>query len=185
MLLLSCAHHSGPPTPGQSRGPHGPSHPHSDQGGLCAPSPFLAGARGLGVERTGQAVTSTWYPQKSSRWGQRPEGSPEPPPGPGDQLLPAASSEPPACERLEWWEQPRGAHRGGGTWGPVRWVPECFWQGCWVRGGVNPWVHPTLSEAWPDGVDPAGANGALGWQVLGCDLASPKETQAPVYDPKS
>lgn len=53
------------------------------------------------------------------------------------------------------------------------------------EGGVNPWVHPTLSEAWPDGVDPAGANGAPGWQVLGCDLASPKETQAPVYDPKS
>ena len=41
VLPLSCAHHSGPPTPGQSHRPHGPSRPHSDQGGLCAPSPFL------------------------------------------------------------------------------------------------------------------------------------------------
>lgn len=181
VLLLSCAHHLGPPTPGQSRGPHGPSRPHSDQGGLCALSPFPAGARGLGVERTGWAIMSTWYPQESSRWGQGPEGSPEPPLEPGEQLLQAAGSEPPACERLEWREQPRGAHCPGQHVGTCALGARVLLAGVLGEGTSTPGSTPPSLRPGQTGWT-QGCQWGPGWWVLGCDLASPRETQALVYD---
>lgn len=181
VLLLSCAHHLGPPTPGQSRGPHGPSRPHSDQGGLCALSPFPAGARGLGVERTGWAIMSTWYPQESSRWGQGPEGSPEPPLEPGEQLLQAAGSEPPACERLEWQEQPRGAHCPGQHVGTCALGARVLLAGVLGEGTSTPGSTPPSLRPGQTGWT-QGCQWGPGWWVLGCDLASPRETQALVYD---
>ena len=105
----------------------------------CAPSPLLARAWGLGVERTGWAVMSTSCPQESSGCGQWPEGSQAPPPGPGDL---AAGSEPPACERLEWWEQPRGAHSGGHHMGTCVLGPRVLLAGALSEGVIRPLGPP-------------------------------------------
>lgn len=117
-------------------------HSRSQAGSLLCPSPFLARARGLGAERTGWAVMSTSCPQESSGCGQGPAGSPDPPPGPGDQLLLAAGSEPPACERLEWWERPRGAHGGGHHVGTCALGPWVLLAGALSERGIQPLGPP-------------------------------------------